>query len=564
MRKIHEAYEKLQNPWYRDWRYLLAVSLGLLVLGIGGYAGFQLISEKNREQTLDHIDEAFSQNDLSSVYRTLNLARKGDATDEGLKVQHARFLSRVQPRAAVEAWRDVVQSSQEPEHAVAFVLAAINVKDFEAAQFGVTSLKKYPDAESAYRRAAFVLAFAEGRDPDAFEHIEVLKQLEPDNIQYKIEHARIGVRSPDDALRAASESFLWEIADEQVNWSSVSLKGLANSFIERNEPNNLMRVLERARDIEAGTQVGSLLWAIEAEQRMWGDVPVDNVRDVWDISISAGEQEIWLKLVTWMNTFGFANQVLDWGTERPSKSVWMFPSGYLLARSALQTDQASRVTEGLRNANWGDRDFLRLLMLSLLTERGNSRTFWLDQAYQAADSSVRGGGRMLMPLLWEWGWLEAEVLVMSRVLEKIPVAPAALRGLFQRIEDAGDLTLMYQLSRALLKQFPDQPALMNNAAYYAAILNRDMDAALGWAQAAADLHPDATEFLSTVALIHAANGDLEKAQEILKTLDDSAALMARLVTSSQLGQNTAQWTGLILNSQSLMAQEKEFVKRWGG
>ena len=53
----------------------------LAFVGVAGFFGLRFLSEKNREQTLKHIDISFDKVDLSQANRTIQLALHGDSLE---------------------------------------------------------------------------------------------------------------------------------------------------------------------------------------------------------------------------------------------------------------------------------------------------------------------------------------------------------------------------------------------------------------------------------------------------------------------------------------------------
>lgn len=561
MRKLHEAYAKKENPWYRRpkvWGIAFAI-----VLPLGGLAflGLQKLAEKNKQQTLEYIDQAFDENDLGQAARTVRMALQNDPGNEDLQVQYARLLSRVQPRAAVSLWKQVVEKSDDPEYAVAYVLSAIKVRAYDQAREAIHALQMLEGAESAYHRAGFALAFAEGNDAQAFQHIDTLIELYPENIQYQLEHARIGLNSELEDLKEASQTWLWDHVTTDQGWRNEALKALANGYLDAQDPENLMKILSLARDSEGPGLPENVVWALEAEQRMWGDVDTQTLGEAWNIVTEAGRQGLWLNLMTWMNIHGYAQSAIEWATQRPSAFVWSFPAGFILGESAVLSGVTTQAVEGLSDADWGHRDFMRLLTLSRLTERENGRRFWLDQAYQVADDQAYGGGRLLLPVLQAWNWLDAEVYVTVRVLEQIPVRPSDLSGLLQRLEALNDFQAIYDISRAFIWQFPENPTLLNNAAYFAALLGRDLDDARGWIQKAMELLPNVPQYMSTAAFVYVENRDLMAAETILAQLSEDSARLARLGLSYQRGESIEQELSALKADESLSPVEQSWLRQ---
>ena len=535
MRKIHEAYDRLKNPWYRRPKVLLVLAFVTLVLGTSTFFALRLISDKNRAQTLSVIDQAFEEGDLPKVNRTLRLALAGEPEDEALQVQYARLLSRVQPAAALGVWKEVVKQSQDPEHAVAYTLTAINVRDYERAEWALDSILNIPGAESAYHRAGYALRFAQGRDPEALRHLEALLAIEPDSSLYAFEKSRLAARSQDASIAEPARKALWSLVeDSDVATRDQALKTLAQAYVATEGEAGLKRVLSQVRDPDYGLLPKNLMWALEAEDRLTGIQDNALIKQVWDLSLAVGDQVTWLQLLAWMNEHGYPDLALGWATERPSVSVWNFPSGMLLADSAFRVGAEKSISPALQKADWGGRDFLRFLIISRIEEFGKTRRFWLDQAYEAADRITRGGARLLLPVLDAWGWLNAESEVTARLLADVPIRPADIAGLLRKLEADDAWSELYRVSKALANAFPENHALKNNAAYLAALLGRDLVAAENWIREIMETHAEVPEFRSTAAFVFAVRGYLPEAASILEDLGEPFGLLARLlVTSSE-------------------------------
>ena len=394
----------------------------VVVLGMAGVFGVKYLGEKNRQQTLEHIDQSIEENDLSQAYRTVRIAREGDPDNLDLQVQYARLLSRVQPRAALNVWKRAFEQTGDPEHGVGYTLACIQVNEFGRAAEAVKWLSTAPGATSAYHRAAYALSFAEGRDGEAFAYLEKVLEADPDSEELQFDWARLAARSTNPEKVEKGTSFLWErYENESPLVANEALRALALAYVERRDVDGAKRVLKLARDPERKLPASNFVWALEAEQRLRGYVEPAVVREAWQNILMRRDEGSWLNLLSWMNTHNHAASALAWATERPSTSVWNFPSGMLLADSAIRSERGESIVPMLLDAKWGDRDFLRLLILSRITEWGSSKRFWFDQAYAQANNQMSGGARLLLPVLQAWGWLDAETDVVVRLLSEMPL-----------------------------------------------------------------------------------------------------------------------------------------------
>ncbi|MEM7674097.1 MAG: hypothetical protein AAF212_12215, partial [Verrucomicrobiota bacterium] len=291
MRKIHDAYEKLRNPWYRRPKTLTAVFIFLSALIGMSFLGLEYLGEKNRERTLDVIDRAFAGGDIQQASRTIRMALESDPADEGLQVQYARLLSRLEPRAAVGAWKSVLEQTQESEHAVAYALAAISIGDFESAEEAVSFLDNNPQAASAYHRAAYSLSFARGNDPEAYFHLERILELEPDSADYRFDHARLGARSLDVEVSEKAIAELWEnVETAQGPVRNEAARALAQAYVYHSDSQGLKRTLAAARDPKRNPPASNFLWALEAEHRLNPALDVEEISDVWTQSLSQGDE----------------------------------------------------------------------------------------------------------------------------------------------------------------------------------------------------------------------------------------------------------------------------------
>jgi predicted Zn-dependent protease len=179
------------------------------------------------------------------------------------------------------------------------------------------------------------------------------------------------------------------------------------------------------------------------------------------------------------------------------------------------------------NQNWGATDGWRLLYLiqsgrretadgKLPPEAGRSLWFALQIALKQNPFQIFALDRLA--LSWDWG---NDRIRLWRMLDAAkPLNEAFLRTELAQAQKERDTIALYGLSRQLLRLFPDDKAIRNNAATYGLLLNEDLAANTALAEATSKAHPEDNPLKSTYALALLRNGKPREALDQFSTFSE--------------------------------------------
>lgn len=505
--------------------------LGLALLAVWGVQEFMAFS---RQQELDKVARLIESGRFEEAHRRLSWHLERRPEDAELLTQRAQLLALAVPAAAPEAWQHAYEADPEnAELAVALGLSLLRNGDLATARQLLQSLPE-DTAPAVRHRMGLSVSFAEGNNAEAFHHANALRELDPASPVHRLNLARISLLSVEAERREAARTTLWELSARPA-YRDDCLLALAQDALRHSSEKYLNRVLAALRQEETTSE--RLLLALQVESRAGRLLAPAALDRAWQVAAAHPFPGPWLELITWLNAEGMAAEVINRLPEEPPLYFWRYPFGLAVAESALATNQPERVRAAILEADWGPQDPLRALLLARLYPEENARQLWLQRT--AIDPRIDPmGARSLRAVATRWGWLRGQLHLAESQLARGPIPPAELAPLFATLEENGRTRDLLELTELQLRHLPENAILLNNAAYFAALLGKHLEQARTRIEKALDQRPEFPSFHATAALIAFKQADTQRMEENLEAQPDAPEMsLARALWYQSKGEN---------------------------
>ena len=436
------------------------------------------------------------------------LARLGGQNDKA--VEYAHHAANLAP--------------ENPELEVAWAAAALRADMVDEAGHALDQMTGEDRAKSAAaQRLLGELARRQKLFTAAKDHFEAAMRLDG---PVAIDEVPLGVvllNAADPVVRQRGVDLLakWTTDHE---WSLVALRTLLADALARNEPAVMLKWAEALR-LNPGCTLSDmpncLLALSKADEGRFTEVLAALEKD-HAVSPDAATQ-----LLSWLNQIGRSAEAVHWmktlpdsGLQRPPLAV----AGAEALRLAADWPALQALTEG---KNWGpDAEFLRwaygLQAARLLGNETQAEELWRTLRSHAQLNSVHA--LFAGSTIYSWGRLqEAEALWWAAAGQEGKIAIDALGTLARHYQVQRDADGQYRAFRQLHLLQPQNAAVGNNFAFFAALTGREQRLAEQVARANLALEPRNPVYLATLAFNVLMKNRADESLALLKPLAPESA-----------------------------------------
>ncbi len=226
-------------------------------------------------------------------------------------------------------------------------------------------------------------------------------------------------------------------------------------------------------------------------------------------------------LIGWLNQIGRSDSALAFGQTLPPPVQTTPPVAPSLFEALRLSSDWSRLLEATESEHWpSDTDFMRSAYgLLAATRLGNSRARdrdWKDLREHC--EITRAHALFIGDTLYVWG-LQDRALDLLWIAAKDPKTERlALETLARHYQVTRDAEGQYQVFRRLYSEHPDDPAIANNFAFFAALAGHEGPLALDVARRNYERHRHSIAYTSTYAFVLAHQMHSALALELIKPL----------------------------------------------
>jgi len=511
--------------WIKQYRLLLAAAaLGLFGISLAGYLWLRNVTAEIETRTMTDLEKALDTGDWNQAMKLIDWFLEKDPGNPVYLAQQARLAMAVQPEWAPQAWKTAIQQEKlNPEFRLARVLSLVRLDRLREAR---SSLEQWPGSireSSAWWRASLALAAAEGDIDRGLEAVAFLRAQNPDHPGLLLNEAKLRLQSSNIEDRNRAKEILDslqnhpdpEIAAEALREQVIFLIG------EHKAPGRIAPLIDKMEKLGISRQK-YLVTALELRQKANLPISTQDIEWVWGQLMEGTLDEESFQLLGWMNRNGRASDVIRLTRETGPGGILRYPWGFALAESILLTGDSSGFKSALAEVDWATKGHLKQVILYKFFEGQPGEAIWRARAIEQTGRRP-DAWREVLTTLRIWRWYDGLWEMTMAALKEIPLHPAESALLFAHLERNGQTRKLLDLTQAFLRHEPSQPVLLNNAAYYAGLLGKDIPEAVGRIQSAIDSHPGQPQFLSTLAFLETKQGNLERAEANLASRPGGAS-----------------------------------------
>lgn len=488
------------------WAWALALLALLAALAAAGLA----LREWRWRENLGRLDDALGRRELSHaalLLRGLEAQRPGHPA---LLPPRARFLVLIHSPQAPSVWIEALRAHPDnPEYRVAAVMACLQQNQTAAAARLIEAWPTTPAAGTARHRAALALAFAQGDWPAAERHARALAEAEPGSPTAALNLAKVQLLAgPSPAVRDTLRQLA---ADPTLR--TEACRALFQDALARRQPDEVGALARFARAFQPAQAELELL-VLESLERTGLSPDEAAVRAAWDLCLP--HPTLLARLTGWMTQTRRASLAWQWLQSAPPPDPWNFPLGLAFTECAIAADQKESALTPLSRAQWPGLEDLRQLCLSRLNWGNSSAPAQLERAVTSA--FLRPGGLLhLLQVVEAWRWEPGITAVLRARIQGPDPTPREFAVLCALLEKQRDTEGLRRVTLRHLELEPNNPLLLNNAAYFSYLRQTDLDQADAWSAQALAQIPGSGQIASTRALVLLARGDPAAARSVLQS-----------------------------------------------
>ena len=367
-----------------------------------------------------------------------------------------------------------------------------------------------------YHRVAGALALKLAKLQEAEQHYTEALKLDPDSPVNRMSLAVVRLQSKDPKIITDSRTTL-ELLRTDRKLGLLATRSLVAESVDRRE-------FERAETLSR--QVLTNAHCSFSDRIL--HLAILNARHSTNFQAFLAETEEQAKehffhggeLAAWLNTFGHAQQALDWLKRLPPQFTQQGLLPVALADSYVALGKWKELEAYLQSGRWVGLDHVRFAMMTLAAVKLSVDTpysvAWQSALRFASDSP--GALNMLAKLTASWGWKERTEDVLWRAAQRYPEQSWPLTALNNFYASQRDTAGMRRVAQTAFQGNPKDNLAKNNYAMMSLLLGADVDKAH---QFAAELHaadPRNPVFASTYSFSLFKRGRTPEALAILREL----------------------------------------------
>jgi predicted Zn-dependent protease len=515
LRNLDTSVEKTQRTFIKLSLGALA-ALVVLVAVIWGGRGLYVRWQERR--LIRRAVTSLQQHDLRSAglaARTVLQLKPSSAAAARIV---AEVCERSSDRAALDWRRKVVQlEPQSVEDRLAWARCALQFNDAEGAANILRDVDETGRQTAGYHAVAALLAQAQRHADVAAKEWSEAVRLSPNEKTYQLQLgvARLNSKEPNEQQDGAA--MLQQLRGE-LEFRAAATRQLINSAIaQKKSAADILALSGELAKYPEATFTDRLLY-------------VDLLHQAQDARFAAALTELekraadkgtdLAQLLSWMAQAKLNLVALDFAKTLPDSALRKWPVPASLADIYVRLGDWPKLEAAVKNANWGEYDFLRRAYLARAYEQqdnpaGREREWAaaLKGAAARTESAV-----MLLRTISEWRWESEMVDVLWALSAQREKQNEAFITLYRYYAKGGDTRGLYKVLSRLYEADPTNRDVQNNLAQVSLLLNVDVDQAR---RLAADVYkkaPANPAYATTYAYSLLRDGEISGALRVMNSL----------------------------------------------
>ena len=463
--------------------------------------------------------------------------------------------------------RAVGLAPDNPPVVIAWAAAALRADQPAEAEHALDGLPiKFQAGSPHVQRLRGELARREQRLTPARNYFEAARRLEGPAAINEVPLGLILLNATDVVERQRGIALLGKWKGDR-EWGAIALRTLLDDALIRHD-SPAMREWAEALRVHPGCTVADmpqcLLALAQVDEPHYTEVVAALKKD-HAVSPQAAAQ-----LLSWLNQIGRGADAVDWMRTLPADALQRPPLVVAAAEALRQAGDWSALQAWTDGKDWGpEANFMRWAYgLQAAHMRGENTP--ADELWRTlySHAQVHGAhGHFAASLLYSWGLVqEAEELWWRVAEQEGQVAIEALGALARHYQVKRDAEGQYRVFRQLNLLRPQDAAVANNFAFFAALTGRDMRDADKIARVNLAAEPHNPVYLATGAFVLIMQKRAGEAQSLLKPLaaetgrSPAFAFAYGLALAANGQKAEAHWLLDPLPPASLTLREEELIK----
>ena len=522
----------LRDVWWRLLDFFeasraarLGLYLGAAVVVAGGSVWYWAYPAWARRSAVRIAREWLAAGQLRYAAEAVQQAAIADPTnpEPWLIAAELARLGGQKTKALEYSRRAVGLAPDNPPAVIAWAAAALRADLPAEAEHALDGLPlEFQTGSPHVQRLRGELARREQRLTPARNYFEAARRLEGPAAINEVPLGLILLNATDPVERQRGLTLLGKWKGDR-DWGATTLRTLLDDALIRNDRPAIREWAEALR-IHPGCTVADMPQCLLALARV--DEPhytevVATLKKDHAVSPQAAAQ-----LLSWLNQIGRGADAVDWMRTLPADALQRPPLVVAAAEALRQAGDWSALQAWTDGKDWGpEANFMRWTYgLQAAHMRGENTP--ADELWRTlySHAQVHGAhGHFAASLLYSWGRVqEAEDLWWRVAEQEGQVAIEALGALARHYQVTRDAEGQYRVFRQLHLLRPQDAAVANNFAFFAALTGRDMHNADKIARAHLAAEPRNPVYLATGAFVLVMQKRASEAQNLLKPLATEA------------------------------------------
>ena len=385
-------------------------------------------------------------------------------------------IAELEQSPAAILWRQQLAELQPGKSGPLIELAATATRFGETfiAEQALTRVREADQKSVGFLQAEAALSLAQRQYSAAEQHFQKALELEPQNeaLQLNLATVRLALARPGEVEKARA---VLETLRAKPQFHQDALRAILSDARLHGDSVRAMQLATELRQDPHAT-IGDQLLYIEELQHAGS---TDFAADLSKLETATGATpEIIYVVMTWMNAHGLASQSARWCESLPAKVRAQIPVPLAEAEARTALADWKQLREIVRDADWGDLNFLRLAIHTrvLFETDGQRRRSEFRAMWESATNATRGNPNSLMMLgrlVSGWGWKQEASEVWWLAAKGGTGQRAALKALYAIHSEEKNTRELYRVARRVFEMEPASPVARNNVASLAFLLGED-------------------------------------------------------------------------------------------
>lgn len=437
----------------------------------------------------------------------------------------AAQIAELEHSPAAILWRQQLAELQPGSSAALIELAATATRLGEnfIAEQALMQIRAADRNSIAFLQSAAGLAIALRQYEAAEDQFRKALELDPKNegLQLKLATVRLSLNRPGQIEQTRA---VLETLRAKPQFHLGALRALLGDARLRGDSARAMQLATELKQDAQATLGDQLLYLEELQHADSKDFTAELSKLH---AASEKNPEIIYAVMTWMNARSLAAQSVQWCESLPKKLRAQLPVPLAEAEARTALADWKQLREIVRDADWGDLEFLRHAIHArvLFETDGRKRRPEFRTMWERAMNATRGNPDalvMLGRLVNGWGWKPEATEAWWLAARHGTGQRAALKALFENYSAEKNTRELYRVARRVFEMEPANPVAKNNLASLALLLGEDEPEAHRLAAEIYRLSPAQPVIASTYALSLHRQKRTSEAVEILKHLPAAA------------------------------------------